>query len=105
MAALSKQTPRELVLKSATFSRLICVSSLEHLGPGISDPIEKKRYNGRTHKIWVFSRTTEEENLKCQKLKNRKNWVKISYGVDRGLNRNSKYKFLCKSDLKERVEN
>ena len=43
----------------------------------------------------TFSKTTEKVNLKYHNLKNR----------ERSLNEKLKQRFLCKSDLKERVKN
>ena len=49
--------------QAATISGLIYVSYLEHLRPNLSDLIEKKSYNERTHKI---SRSLFQKPLKKQ---------------------------------------
>lgn len=50
MCGYTKQTaPYRTGTQTATFSRLICVS--EHLRPSLSDLIQKKLHNEKTHKI------------------------------------------------------
>ena len=52
MCGCTKQAfPYNTGTQNATFTRLICVSHLEHLRPNLSNPIQKKLYNERTHKI------------------------------------------------------
>ena len=105
MCSCTQQTvPYKTGTQTTTFSYLICASYLEHLRPNLSDLTQEKLYSEKTYK------TSDHLLKKHCKIKFKMAEVKREEHLGRMalkviLTENSEKKFLCKSNLKERIKN